>query len=180
MTPRIDLDFLSRGPRRWHQWVILIAGITLLAAATVISRERAGVLAEAESALDRLTRRADRAPAALEPPVLPARLKAAERELLRPWNEVFLALESSRHPKIQILSIEPDGRTGLVTLTGQSTGFRELTEYLERLRASALRDVLLQSHQQLAELPAKPVRFSIVARWDAPLQAVTLPSGAAR
>mgnify|MGYP000583062684 CR=1 FL=1 len=180
MNPRIDLDFTSRGPRRWHQWIMLVAGLASLAAAVWTGRERAGVLADAESALGRLTRRAERVVPPPEPPLPTARLKATERELLRPWQAMLQALEAAHHPKIQMLSIEPDGRSGLVTVTGQATGFKELTEYLEHLRASVLRDVLLQSHQRMADLPARPVLFAIVARWDAPLAASMAIPGVAR
>ena len=103
---------------------------------------------------------------------VPAEEVAAAREaverLSMPWAKLFGALEQAASPQVALLSIEPDPRTGVVTITGEGKDYlAALTYVLNLRRAESLSNVQLVRHEQGADDPRKPVAFSVSASWGA-------------
>ncbi len=83
-----------------------------------------------------------------------------------PWVPLFQALESARDPKILLLSIEPNIKTGMVRITAQTDSLEQALIYLNKLQQqSALSAVTLTEHEIELEMAGQPVRFTLNLAW---------------
>jgi hypothetical protein len=163
----IELDALGRGPRRrLVGWTVLALGVVALLGALNAwheAREEAARLAsETRTASAPVTAASGR-----PDPGAAARRGAIERELGAPWPVLFAALEATRTPAIRVLGVEASSRSGQVTIDGHAEALPELLAYIERLNASALSEVSLQSHRPATDVPDGTLRFQARARWSA-------------
>ena len=166
MMLRLDIDFI-RG-RRGSAW----AGRLLFALALALAADTGWTYVRLREALG-----ADQARlAALQPragrKVAADELAAARdtvQRLTLPWAKLFGALESAASPHVALLAVEPDPRSGKVTISGDSKDYlAALTYVLNLRRAEGLSNVELARHEQRADDPQRPVTFSISASWGTP------------
>lgn len=166
MMQRLEIDFV-RG-RRSSPW----AGRVLFAVALTVAADFGTTYYRLRDTLG-----ADQARVAASQPragarKAPAEEVAAAREavdrLSLPWGTLFGALEAAATPQVALLAIEPDPRSGTVTLSGDSKDYlAALTYVLNLRRAETLSNVQLVRHEQKSEDPRRPVSFSISASWGA-------------
>ncbi|MGQ0544178.1 MAG: hypothetical protein ACT4P3_02455 [Betaproteobacteria bacterium] len=159
---RLDIDFIRS--RRRAAW----AGRLLLAVALALAADAGWTYLRLRQTLDADQERL----AALQP--RPGRKVAAEeiaaaRETLQrlslPWAQLFGALESAASPRVALLAIEPDPRSGKVTISGDSKDYLAALTYVINLRrAEGLSQVELVRHEQ----KAGEVAFSVSASWATP------------
>lgn len=163
---RIELDFVRRRPAsRW-------AGRVLLAVSLGIAGEMAYTFVQLQSAV----RANEAAVARAQPrkntlPAAPAEEVAAAREtvdrLALPWTRLFAALEGAASDQVALLAIEPDTKSGTVTISGDSKDYlAALTYVLNLSRSDALSKVELVRHEVKQNDPQRPVSFSIQAAWN--------------
>lgn len=88
------------------------------------------------------------------------------RQLTLPWDEFFLAVESSAGKKIALLVLEPDTEKQTVRISGEARDFAAMLNFVTLLeQRDVFGPVYLQSHQVQEQDPDRPVRFSLLAAW---------------
>ena len=167
---RLDFAATESGAS-WSGLLMLVVG---LAAAGLIVGDYQRLLATAErieAELGRLSapRRGAEPPRdARKQGEAVARSNEVAHELSRRWDRVFLALESAKAPDVALLAIEPDPRKGVLRVTAEAKGKNAMLDYVNRLQAAQpLQRVMLESHEVMAQVPEKPVRFVVTASWMA-------------
>lgn len=167
---RLDFAATESGAS-WSGLLMLVLG---LAAAGLIIGDYQRLLASAErieAELGRLSaprRGGEPARDARKQGEAVARSNEVAHELSRRWDRVFLALESAKAPDVALLAIEPDPRKGVLRVTAEAKGKNAMLDYVNRLQAAqSLQRVMLESHEVMAQVPEKPVRFVVTASWVA-------------
>ena len=163
---RLDLDFAARGRR--SPW----AGAVLFAVALAVAGDAAWSyvharrqLAQAEVLLARAQPRHAARAVAATPEELAAARDTVQR-LALPWPGLFGALESAASDDVALLAIEPDARSGKVTISGDSKDYLAALAYVLNLsRSEALSGVELVRHEVKQNDPRHPVAFSVSAAW---------------
>jgi len=90
------------------------------------------------------------------------------QRLSTPWDRLFSALESAADDQVALLAIEPDPKTGTVTISGDSKDYLAALTYVLKLsQTDTLSHVQLARHEMRSSEPQKPVSFSISAGWRA-------------
>lgn len=90
------------------------------------------------------------------------------RQLTLPWEELFLAVESSSTPQVTLLGMEPDMEKHVINISCESRDIGSMLSFMKRLEArQEFNSVYLQSHQIQERDPERPVRFSLIAFWRA-------------
>ena len=157
----LDIDFIRQ--RRRAAW----AGRLLFAIAIAVAADAGWTYARLREALHDDQGRLAAQPRAARK-VAAEELAAARETVQRlslPWTQLFGALESAASPQVALLAIEPDPRSGKVTLSGDSTDYLAALTYVINLRrAEGLANVEMVRHEQ----KAGEVAFSVSASWGAP------------
>lgn len=87
--------------------------------------------------------------------------------LTTPWDELLAAIEQSDLPDIALLSVEPNLKKQQVLLTGEAKNLPIALRYIQQLEAQPiLNEVYLQKHSIDEADVSKPVRFSVLAKWE--------------
>ncbi len=166
------LDFMQRRPTPWAGWLILIAGLALLATAALPLWEQQQAQLEREQRLAALTSAAPGARSTRITPTGDKREQARTQELLQrlnaPWGELFAVLEQHASSEIGLLQVEPDAPTRQLRLTALARNLDSMVAWLRELQGDArLADVLLLQHQTEEQTPGQPIRFRVTAQWRA-------------
>ena len=164
----LELDFCRTRPApRWTAPLLLaiavvFAGDAGLSFVSTISslRENEKLLAKAEPRTYSPGRKAT------------AEEVAAARDTVQrlstPWDGLFSALESAADEQVALLAIEPDPKSGTVTISGDSKDYLAALTYVLKLSQSeTLSHVQLARHEIRSAEPQKPVSFSVSAAWSA-------------
>jgi Tfp pilus assembly protein PilN len=175
MTSTIDFDFLKPLPTRSRLgWVLLLAGLGLLAWQAVELRTAQRTSADLQNAIESLQSRsrmtqqeqkqeADPTPAER---IEISQARAASLQLNYPWDTVFNAIEKAQHPDIALLGVDPKSKTGQIRLTAEAKDSAAMTLYVANLQRSPyLSRALLTSHQIQSQQPGTPLRFQVLAQW---------------
>jgi len=132
--------------------------------------ERAAALREAD-ALQGQLERAARKPGAVRrlDPRLAHEVRQANEVLGRmsvPWERLFAALEASGNPRIALLALNSDPKSGRIELSGEAAERRALVEHLAALRRQpALKNVYLLSEHATVQGAPGALRFVVTATW---------------
>ena len=159
---RIELDFVRRRPAsRW-------AGRVLLAAALGVAGEMGFTYLQ----LERTVKTNEAVVARAQPrkqvqPVSTEEVAAARETVDRlglPWSKLFAALEGAANEHVALLAIEPDTKSGTVTISGDSKDYLAALSYVLNLSHSeGLDRVQMVRHEQKNE----GVSFAVSAAWSA-------------
>ena len=166
---RIELDFVRRRPAsRW-------AGRVLLAVALGVAGEMGFTYVQLERAVNTnetiVARAASSSHARRSTPPVSAEEVTAARETVDrlglPWTRLFTALEGAANEHVALLAIEPDTKSGTVTISGDSKDYLSALTYVLNLsRDDTLSDVQLVRHEVKQNDPQRPVSFAISAAWN--------------
>jgi hypothetical protein len=165
MMDRLDLDFRAgRGRSAW-------AGRALLALAVAVCVDVGLAYRGAHEAMTEFqTRLAARQPASRAAKATPQEIAAARETVQRlalRWDELFGALESAASDRVALAAIEPDTRTGTVTISGDGKDYLAALTYVSNLaRSESLERVQLLRHEQKGADAKGPVSFSVSAAWS--------------
>jgi len=164
----LKLDFCRTRPApRWTAPLLLaiavvFAGDAGLSFVSTISslRENEKLLAKAEPRTYSPGRKAS--------PEEVAAARDTVQRLSTPWDGLFSALESAADDQVALLAIEPDPKSGTVTISGDSKDYLAALTYVLKLSQSeTLSHVQLARHEIRSAEPQKPVSFSVSAAWSA-------------
>jgi len=87
------------------------------------------------------------------------------RSLTAPWPDLLRSIETIRNKDVALQIVEPIAARQSVRITADARHFEAMLDYLEQLRARALSEVVLTSHQVQVQQPGTPIRFQVQARW---------------
>ncbi len=159
----------------------------------VVGVAAAGVVAwdyqEARDALDRVELRQARVtrPASAPRPIAgttaadPARngatganaakaIEVVAAQLSLPWDAMLRAVETGSDPTVALLSVEAQGQTRTVRISGEAKSMSDVAAYVRRLRASPLlASVFLNGHEEKQAGAVTVIRFTLDAKWSGPL-----------
>ena len=167
----LELDFKRR--RRtapWAGWVLLALAAAFTVDLGVSYSDARASLTTAEARIARLVHAGGTMNAGLRrQPVTKEEVTAAREtyhRLAMPWAQLFAALESAASEKVALLSIEPDAKSGTVTISGEGRDYPAVLDYIEQLRAApALTSAHLVKHESKQGAAQPVVAFSVAATW---------------
>lgn len=166
---RIELDFVRRRPAsRWAGRVLLAValGVAGEMGFTFVQLERSVKSNEAVVARAASTSHARKPVQQVSPDEVSAARDTVNR-LALPWTRLFAALEGAANERVALLAIEPDTKSGTVTISGDSKDYLSALTYVLNLsRSDALSHVQLVRHEVKQNDPQRPVAFSISAAWN--------------
>lgn len=163
---RIELDFVRRRPAsRWAGRVLLAVSLGVAGEMAYTFVQLQGAVSANEAVVARAQPRKAAAPAASAEELAAA--KETVDRLALPWTRLFAALEGAASDQVALLAIEPDTKSGTVTISGDSKDYlAALTYVLNLSRSDTLSRVELVRHEVKLNDPQKPVSFSIQAAWN--------------
>ena len=169
---RLDLDYAARS--RAFSWL----GALLLAIAVGVTWKMVDLYAASqaeaqrlEAQIERLERRmggaGERAPRLDERAVREIRnANQIIGKITLRWERLFEAVQAAGTPRVGLLGMAPDQKTGNVEISGEAADREAMFDYLERLeRQPALKNVYLLNHQTNVQDPDRPLRFVVTASW---------------
>jgi Tfp pilus assembly protein PilN len=167
MSARLGVDLLGRRRQAPLGWLLLAAGLALLAWQGLRLWQTQGALDAEREGVARLARAAARTPV----PAMSAadirrhaQLDRMARHLAVPWQTLLDVVEDAGGRDVQLLHLAPDAETGRIALTAQARSTAALSAYLLKLeKAHPLADVQLLRHQQ-GDAGAG-VEFDLEAQW---------------
>jgi Fimbrial assembly protein (PilN) len=163
---RIELDFIRRAPRsRWAGRVLLACALGLAGDLAFSTVRLAHTLSENQAIVARAQpKRPASAPASADEVAL---ARDTVERLALPWSKLFAALEAAASDQVALLAIEPDTKSGMVKISGDSKDYLAALGYVLNLsKAEALSHVQLVRHEVKQNDPQRPVAFSITAAWN--------------
>jgi hypothetical protein len=170
-TRYLQLDFLAgRRPSFWAACILALIALGFTADIGLSYGRLKGEVSEKEEQLAALTAARPVAGRAAPPADYSKEEIAFARETIEriamPWNRLFMALEAAANPKVVLLSIEPDAKTGSLLITGESETYLEALQYMQALRQSGvLKGVHMVKHEVQAAQEQR-VSFSVSATWS--------------
>lgn len=175
MKHALGIDFIE------HRRVASPLGLLLFAVGVVVMGVVIADYLDAHEELQRVETqharllrqmRHDAVPRRRENPVVMAQTdaKAAERvfsQLNLPWNALLHELENLADSDIALLSIECQGQTRTLRLTGEAKTMADVVAYVTRLRESPqVVAATLSGHEEKQAGAVEVIRFSLDVDWN--------------
>ena len=172
---RLELDFVRHQRSAWAGRVLLAVAVAFAGDVAWSYREAQDRLRASEAlAAARSTPRVA-APESTTPatPEELAQVRETVARLSLPWEKLFGAIEGATNDHVAVLAVEPDSRTGTVTISGDSKDYLAALSYVLNLQQSdALSRVQLVRHEVKANDPQRAVAFTVTGHWNGALGAV--------
>jgi Tfp pilus assembly protein PilN len=94
-------------------------------------------------------------------------MERAIGQLQLPWDAVLREIEKSANSSVALLSVEAQGRSRTLRLTGEAKTMAEVVAYTRRLRESPLIAAANVTHHENKDGgPVSLIRFAIEASWN--------------
>lgn len=176
MSVKLDLEFIQQpalSRANWFGISILLASLLLLALTGQVYQKQQLKLADISLQLKQFSQQTlpksqpIKMDTALVTPDETKQLTEAVNMLATPWNNLLVAIEQADMQDIALLSLEPNSKKQLVVLTGEAKNLPVVLQYIKQLQQTPmLAQVYLQKHSIDEADASKPVRFSLLAKWD--------------
>ena len=169
---RLQLDFQRAVdvPRRMAGWLLLLAGLALLAEMGIsydkLQRDREVIHGEIRTSKLRMDMPHESAVVRKFSDEDFEKARQIIGRLSTPWDEFFSGLESVSNENAAILSIEPDMQTGLLRIEGEAKDYASVLTLVAQLRTTKpFSKVFLLRHETKRDDPQHPVGFTLSLRW---------------
>ena len=166
---KLDLDYCKASSHAsWAAWALLLVGLAwcgeIAFSHVRLEREIKGL--ETSLGVAGMARETShRGSRQNYSPLELARARETIERIAVPWNELFSAVETVTTEHIALLAIEPDPKSGALSLSGEARDYPALLTYVARLEKSKpLHDVYLRRHE-LRKDGSHALVFAITARW---------------
>ena len=176
MSVKLDLEFIQQpalSSANWFGMSILLASLLLVALTRQVYQNQQLKLADVSLQLKQFSQQnlpksqSIKMNAALVTPDETKQLTEAVTMLATPWDNLLVAIEQADMQEIALLSLEPNSKKQIVVLTGEAKNLPVVLQYIKQLQqTSTLAQVYLQKHSIDETDASKPVRFSLLAKWD--------------
>lgn len=168
---KVSLNFAEARSARWPLALlvgaIVAAGVSWTAYTQV--RDQIDALSTSGSRAEERELRKSSSLTLSAPADLPAKMAKAQQilnQLTLPWDDLFAQLESVKAEGVTLLALEPDADRATVTLSGEAVDVAAMLTYIAHLeQAKSLSQIHLQRHEVMVNEAAKPVRFTVGAKW---------------
>ncbi|MDP4300544.1 PilN domain-containing protein [Leptothrix discophora] len=165
-----SLDLLNERRTPWGGWALAAVGLLVAGAAALPLWPLRADIEARNQALGAERRASAAADAPIELSPADRRRQTQARRLLvqldAPWNELFNLLEQNADSQVGLLRLEPDAASGQIRVMAMARSLGAMAGWLRRLEQDPrLADVQILQHQVEDQLPGRPVRFNLVARW---------------
>jgi Tfp pilus assembly protein PilN len=171
----LSVNFVQqRSSASWLGVMLFVAGV--MAAGTVAidlydAQTELARIVSRQAALTRAlpakTPRTKVLPAAAEDAKLIGRVDA---QLRQPWNDVFQEIDKLAGPAVALISIEAQGQTRSIRLSGEVKTMSDLVKYVASIReSSSIQTASLSHHEERQTGAVTVIRFVVDATWKAPL-----------
>jgi Tfp pilus assembly protein PilN len=156
-------------------------GLMLLAAGLLSAALVAQDFLEAQAELQRTQQHQARLQRTLQAPRSRVAARPASREdanvvgsvatqLNLPWNALLNEIDLLVDPAVVVLSVEAQGQSHSLRLTGEAREMTDVVAYMRRLRKSpSIESAYLSHHEERQAGAAKLIRFSLDAKWRSAL-----------
>ena len=182
MSVKLDLEFIQQpvlSSANWLSMGILLASLLMVALTWQGYQNQQLKLADSSLQLKQFDQQTlpknlpSKMNAALIAPDETKQLTEAVDLLTTPWGNLLMAIEQADMQDIALLSLEPNSKKQLVVLTGEAKNLSIVLQYIKQLQQTPmLAQVYLQKHSIDETDASKPVRFSLLAKWDLADQSV--------
>ena len=176
MSVKLDLEFIQQpvlSSANWLNISVLLASLLMVALTWQGYQNQQLKLADTSSQLKQFSQQTlpksqpIKMNAALITPDETKQLTETVGMLTTPWNNLLVAIEQADMQDIALLSLEPNSKKQLVLITGEAKNLSIVLQYIKQLQqAPMLAQVYLQKHSIDETDASKPVRFSLLAKWD--------------
>ena len=176
MSAKLDLEFIQQPvllSANWLSMGILLASLLMVALTWQGYQNQQLKLADISLQLKQFSQQtlpksqSIKMNAALVTPDETKQLTETVNMLTMPWNSLLVAIEQADMQDIALLSLEPNSKKQLVVLTGEAKNLSIVLQYIKQLQQTPmLAQVYLQKHSIDETDASKPVRFSLLAKWD--------------
>lgn len=172
----LELDFQSRPQASLLGWILLLVGAFIVILGllyqwqlTTAMEAQQRELARVEGALP--GRNGAKGNIALgATPVQEAELKEIRRiseQMNRPWEGLFSMLETLSREDVSLLLLAPDAHKRQLRISAESRDLPAMLAFHRHLEQSdELSDVSLLSHEIVASVAERPIRFNLLATWE--------------
>ncbi|AQZ95512.1 pilus assembly protein [Halopseudomonas phragmitis] len=93
-------------------------------------------------------------------------MRRVSAQMNRPWERLFVTLETLPMEDIGLLGLATDARKGQLRIQAEARDLEAMLAFHRRLEeGEALSDVYLLNHEVLERNPGRPVRFSLLLTW---------------
>ncbi|WP_417615451.1 hypothetical protein [Oceanisphaera sp.] len=172
----LELDFQSRPRASLPGWgLLLLAVIVALLSLLYQWRLTAAIenqqheLAQVEGVLPGRNAAAG-AVSGYVSPEKKAELKEIRRvseQMNRPWEGLFTLLETMSREDVSLLLLAPDAHKRQLRISAESRDLPAMLAFHRQLEQSdELSDVSLLSHEIVASVAERPIRFTLLATWE--------------
>ena len=172
---RLDLDFRAApAPSRWAGLVLAAVAVALCADVALSYRSVRDAVADKETRVATLERRAGSSSAARGPAAGAgadeiAAARDAIQRLATPWDNLFGALEAANGEHVALLAIEPEAKSGSALISAEGEDYLAALNYVLALQeAPTLKHVRLVKHELVGRGASGTVRFSVSVSWKEP------------
>ena len=176
MSVKLDLEFIQQpalSSANWLSMSILLLSLLMVALTWQDYQNQQLKLADTSLQLKQFNQQTipksqpSKMDAALVTPDQTKQLTEAVNMLATPWSNLLMAIEQADMQDIALLSLEPNSKKQLVLLTGEAKSLSIVLQYIKQLQQTPmLAQVYLQKHSIDEADASKPVRFSLLAKWD--------------
>lgn len=93
-------------------------------------------------------------------------VNVAINEIVRPWSQLFFALEESRLDSINLVAIEPNAKTNTVQIIAITSPVDEILAYIDELKKQAMvSSVSLLSTESVRLDGKEATQFELLVTW---------------
>ena len=170
MNP-IAIDFAKRPHRAsWLGVALCVLGASVALVSAWSYMDAQADVDQAQARLARLQRTtAAPRPSATAPAVRKEEDKSFTRvstQLRRPWSGLLGEIESISLPAVALVSVESQGQTRSLRMSGEAKTMGDVVAYVNRLRElSLVESVYLSQHEEKQSGGASVIRFALDAVW---------------
>jgi Tfp pilus assembly protein PilN len=163
----LRLDFVERR-RQWPAWLMLGVGAVLLADAALEHTRLAEEVDELQQRLrgPRKERKVVQERLSDEKQLEFNQARRVLQQLSLPWEHLLRSIEQTVNRDTALLSIEPDAEHQQLQMVGEARHYGAVLDFVDRLsRTPGLERVHLVSHEVRADVPERPLQFTLAATW---------------
>ncbi len=177
MSQSIDLEFIqqplfSLSRFAWLRLIVLAIGLLAVAITWQAHHNQKIEMAKLESELNQFKQVKQIQPSVSQAVVAIAPEKIKElldmlNVLATPWSGLFEAIEDTGNKDVVLLSLEPSTKKQQVLMMGEAKNLQVALQYVAQLqKQSVLTQVFMQKHHVDESNVSKPVRFTVLAKWE--------------
>ncbi len=175
MSQAIHLDFLGTQKRSSVLgWVLLAIGAVMVGWQMLdysqILQTNSQLRSDLQNTLKRLKISKDdvkrQPPPTLQERAAITQAGTATGQLNYPWDSLLSLIETTQHPDVALLSLDPRSRNGQIRLTAEAKNDVAMMAYVSGLQKNTqLQSALLTTQQLQIQLPGAPLKFQVLAQW---------------